>query len=180
VPVAPRCGRLLQRLVGRRIALSRTRSSSRRSTAQETCGAEILIEVRPVNAETTARQLPVGALSRSGVDQTRKPDERDGKRSTVGKVDSEQVFVDSNIDDTLTRSCFRSGHSRPLAVRRSRRVARGGCEPALARRSRDFARVPADPTRTWRCSCRDQRERAVACSARDCRSRCGRDRFSKR
>jgi hypothetical protein len=70
-----------------------------------------------MNAETPACELPVGALSWSGVDQTRKPDERDGERSTVGKVDSEQVFVDSNIDDALTGSCFRSSHARPSGVR---------------------------------------------------------------
>ena len=127
-----------------------------------------------MNAEAAACEVPVRTLCWSGFDQSRKPDERDRKRSTVCEINSEQVLIHSNVDDALTRSCFRSSHARPLAVWRVQRVARGGCAQAQGPRIRDFARVPTDSARTWLCSRPDRCERAEARPVRDCKSRRGR------
>jgi len=63
----------------------------RRGAREETFGAQIFVDLRPVDAEARTRDLPVAALLRSRREQTRIPDEGHGNRATIRDADDELV-----------------------------------------------------------------------------------------
>jgi hypothetical protein len=63
--------------------LRSARSAGRRGTAKKTRRAQILIDVRPVNAKPTAGELPVGALCGCGIQEAREPEEGHGDCAPV-------------------------------------------------------------------------------------------------
>jgi hypothetical protein len=56
-------------------------------SAEESFYAEIFINVRPVNAKAGAGKLPVSALFRAGMEQTRIPCQRNDDSATVEEAD---------------------------------------------------------------------------------------------
>jgi hypothetical protein len=67
---------------------------------------QVFVEIRPIDAETTACERPIGALRSSGFDQAWKPYERNGEGATIGEIDTERELIDSNIEDTFTCGDF--------------------------------------------------------------------------
>src|SRR5437868_14466494 len=87
-------------------------------TPEEPLGAEILIDVRPMDAVAATRDAPVPALGRGGVEQARIPSQRDCDGPPVSQGDAEDVLGELHVAHTLIRLRCRNAHSRhPICLR---------------------------------------------------------------
>lgn len=92
-----------------------TRPWSWRST-QQVSGAEIFVQIRPVNSESAPGDAPIGALRRGSVEQSREPRERHRNRTPVEEIDAQHVLVHADVTYTLSSSWPRSSHAMPPAL----------------------------------------------------------------
>src|SRR5262249_20325789 len=87
-----------------------------RRPSQQALGAEILVDIRPVDAVSATSDFPILPLLASGREQSRKPRERNRDTPAVNQIDYEPVVVELNVLDSNIRSNFsQRTHSTPLA-----------------------------------------------------------------
>ena len=96
----------------RGLCRARGPSGSRRSY-QQSLRAQVLVDIRPVNAVASSRDAPVGPLLRCRMEQSGKPGQRSSYGSSVIQINADRVLRDAHIQDTFTRLGFRSIHSKP-------------------------------------------------------------------
>ena len=73
---------------------------------KETLCTQVLIDIGPVDAESSAGDAPVRALPGSGRKQTRIPYERNRDCPAVQKIDDQDVVREPDVLDALTRPTF--------------------------------------------------------------------------
>ena len=86
-------------------------SLGRWSAAQETFGAKILVEVRPVDAVTATTDFPVRSLLHAGTQEPRIPVQRDSNRAPIDEVHSERRLGDMHVAHALARIRLGSMHT---------------------------------------------------------------------
>ena len=86
------------------------------SPTKQTFRAEVLVDVRPVDAKPGSRELPIVPLLRCCVEQPRKPGQWDRDRPAVGEVSAQRVVGNVDVPDSLARTRCRSTHSMPPAI----------------------------------------------------------------
>src|SRR5208337_2834380 len=160
------------------LSLDLCRARGRR-TPEEPLGAEILIDVRPVNAVAAARDAPVLPLGRGGVEQARIPGQRDRDGPPVPQGDAEGILGELHVGDTLVSRQRQDAHAKPpkmpLHVRRP--VFESAATPWA--RTRSSARARPAATRTWPRDRPDRHGHAAAHAARGSRSKSGKDRSAR-
>lgn len=92
-------------------------SAGSRRAAQKPFRTQILVDVRPVNTEAAGAELPVRPLIGCGMEETRKPGERNADGAPVSQIGGERVLVESDVEDAFTRVGVGSSHSRLAVVR---------------------------------------------------------------
>ncbi len=68
-----------------------------RRAPQETCHAEIFIDIRPMDTLAVTKELPIRPLRGRGVEQARKPDERYADPSAIDQRHGELILGDQDI-----------------------------------------------------------------------------------
>src|SRR5271157_475227 len=148
-------------------------------TPEEPLGAEILIDVRPMDAVAATRDAPVLPLGRGGVEQARIPGQRDRDGPPVPQGDAEGILGELHVGDTLVSRQRQDAHAKPprmpLHVRRP--VFESAATPWA--RTRSSARARPAATRTWPRDRPDRHGYAAAHAARGCRSKSGKDRSAR-
>lgn len=87
----------------------RIRSST---TPKQALDAQIFIDIRPMDTFSIAQQLPILALLRSCIQETRVPRERDAQGAPIRQDDRQLVIAEPHILSAGNSVIQRSGHSR--------------------------------------------------------------------
>lgn len=90
--------------------------SWRGRAAQQAVGAQIFVDLRPVDAVAAAGGLPLGALFRRGGEEAWIPGERDGDGAAVHQIDDQAVRVTADIGDAFIGDLDRNIHAMPPAA----------------------------------------------------------------
>src|SRR5271165_2616303 len=125
---------------------------------QQAFGAEVFVEVGPVKAIASARNLPVLALGGRGVEQARIPGERHSDNSAVAQGYAQRVGSESHVQYSLICCRRRKTHSNPPKtvprVRPRLIVYRG----VRARENQSSPRAAPAPARISPTTHRDRRD----------------------
>src|SRR5664280_158035 len=85
---------------------------SRRST-QQALGADVLVDVWPMDAVSAAGNFPIAALLGSALEQPWIPCQRDRDRAAILQADAQRVFVETDVGHSLICRYCQNTHSRP-------------------------------------------------------------------
>lgn len=136
-----------------------------RRTAEHALGAQVLIEVRPVNSVTGGAERPICELARTCPRQPRIPLQGHRDRTTIRQVHGERVFGESHVANSLVSAECQCAHARPPEnVPYAPRSMRGFAV-ARVRGTRSSVRGRWVAARISPTGWRDQRGRAAARSA---------------
>lgn len=69
----------------------------RAKSFEQTCHAQVLIRVGPVNSITIAQELPVLPLLFGGIEQPWEPLQRYRQSSSIGQLNTQFVFRDLDV-----------------------------------------------------------------------------------
>jgi hypothetical protein len=87
------------------------------SAPQQPVRAQILVDLRPMDAEAAARDFPAGELSRGRLGKARIPGQRHGDRSSIHQFHGQAVFAGRNfLDAKISGGCQRRHAMPPRAV----------------------------------------------------------------
>jgi len=138
---------------------------------QEAFGAEVFVEVGPVDTESSAGDFPVAALFRGSVEQARIPDQRHADHPTITQGDSQSVFIERDVEDSFICCYRRRTHSTPpKIVGRFRPLSIVSCGVRV-REIRNFLLVAPGRAKIWRRNLPGRHGYAAVRSARGCKSR---------
>lgn len=166
----PSAARRLRRLVSRSPSIQsptpqRFRTLARTLAEQQRLDGDVLVELRPVNADSRSDELPPSTLRWPPLRETWVPRQRHGYAAPVGKSDDERCLRDADAASRCCRQTQRT-HATPSAIppddhAPGRRF--GSVHSAGIRRRLPPRRVPAT---TWPSVGSDSHERAVVPSDR--------------
>src|SRR5580658_220777 len=83
------------------------RRPRRGRASQQSFGAQILVDVGPMNSVTAAGNFPVVALRGCGVEQPRIPDKRHGDDASVAQAHADGVLGELDVQHALVRTAMR-------------------------------------------------------------------------
>src|ERR1035438_9967348 len=88
------------------------RGGRRRST-QQALGADVLVDVWPMDAVSAAGNFPIAALLGSALEQPWIPCQRDRDRAAILQADAQRAFVETDVGHSLICRYCQNTHSRP-------------------------------------------------------------------
>src|SRR5437660_3383881 len=92
---------------------SRANPRARRSLSQQGCHRNILVNLFPMDTDTSANETPIATNFPRGLLQARKPRQRGHDLSTVGQANSEAFARNVNAGCDRTQLNPRSAHPMP-------------------------------------------------------------------
>src|SRR5271166_1790718 len=129
-----------------------------RRSSKQSLGADVLVDLRPVNAVAASGNLPIAALLGGSLEQPWIPGERDRDGAAVLQAHAQRVLIERNISDPLIcRDCQNTHPKHPTGpagwpARLIVLVHFTGAEPRFRARppgsSQNFAERSARPTGT--------------------------------
>jgi len=128
----------------------RTGAAGRGGAAQESFGAEVFVDIRPMDAVPTAARSPVRPLLGRGVQQSGIPCQRNRDRAPVDEIDAQRILVATHVFDALARANLRRIHGPPFPLTIIP-LGDGSCQlrpPARRSCRENHANYPACPCTT--------------------------------
>src|SRR5208337_680235 len=82
-------------------------------SAQQALGANVLVDVGPMNTISATGELPVAALFGGGMEQPWIPSEGDRDRPAILQANAKRVLIETHVRHSLICRYCQNTHSRP-------------------------------------------------------------------